>query len=50
VFVGLRDKGFSALLQIEAESPATRAEVDAVFRELLARAAATSITEIEPYD
>jgi hypothetical protein len=50
VFVGLRDKGFSALLQIEADSPATQAEIDQVFRELLTRAPATGITEIEPYD
>ncbi len=50
VFVGLRDKGFSALLQIKDESPATQAEIDEVFRGLLSRISATDITEIEPYD
>lgn len=50
VFKGLRDKGFSALLEIEAKSPATQAEVDEIFRGLLARVNATNITEIEPYD
>lgn len=49
-FVGLRDKGFSALLQIAAESLATQAETDAIFRELLTRVHATDLTEIEPYD
>lgn len=49
-FVGLRDKGFSALLQIKPESPATQTKVDEVFRGLLTRVNATNITEIEPYD
>lgn len=50
LFVGLRDKGFSALLEIHAESTATRFEVDDVFRRLLQTVEATNITEIEPYD
>jgi hypothetical protein len=49
-FVGLRDKGFSALLQIEAESLAEQDEVDSVFRALLNRVKAREIAEIEPYD
>ena len=49
-FVGLHDKGFSALLAIEAESNATRDEIDAVFRRLLQGVNATDVTEIEPYD
>jgi hypothetical protein len=49
-FVGLRDKGFSALLQIEADSSVTQAEVDGVFRGLLTKAGAIDIKEIEPYD
>ena len=50
LFVGLREKGFSALLQIEADSSVTQAEVDGVFRGLLSRVMATNITEIDPYD
>lgn len=50
LFVGLRDKGFSALLEIYAESTATRSEVDDVFRRLLQAIDATNKTEIEPYD
>ncbi len=49
-FTGLRDRGFSALLQIDAGSPATRDAIDRIFRGLLARAAATEITPIQPYD
>ncbi len=50
LFVGVRNKGFSALLEIHAESMATRFEVDDVFRRLLRVIDATNITEIEPYD
>jgi hypothetical protein len=50
VFTGLRDKGFSALLQIEVESTATQAKIDEAFRGLLGNIKATEITEIEPYD
>ena len=50
VFVGLRDKGFSASLQIEAECSATQAEVDEVLRRLLNRVSAEDLKEIEPYD
>jgi hypothetical protein len=49
-FVGLRHKGFSALLQIEAESLAAQSEVDSIFRALLSRVNAREIAEIEPYD
>jgi hypothetical protein len=49
-FQGERDKGFMALLQIEGESGATRAEIDAVFRGLLSRADAAELRTIEPYD
>jgi hypothetical protein len=50
VFMGLRDKGFSALLQIEVECPATQAKIDEAFRRLLSNVNATEISEIEPYD
>ena len=49
-FQGLREKRFSALLQIEADSLVKNVEVDAVFRGLLSRIIVTDITEIEPYD
>jgi hypothetical protein len=49
-FVGLRDKGFSALLHIEAEGSTTQEEVDSIFRGLLSRVNASEVTEIEPYD
>ncbi len=49
-FVGLRDKGFSALLKVKAESPATREEIDEVFRGLLEKIMAEDVKEIEPYD
>jgi hypothetical protein len=47
---GPREKGFSALLRIEADSLAEKVEIDAVFRGLLTRVMAEEITEIEPYD
>jgi hypothetical protein len=50
VFMGLRDEGFAALLQIEVESSATQAKIDETFRGLLSSINATDITEIEPYD
>ena len=50
VFVGLRNRGFSALLLIEAESLGSQTEVDEIFRGLLNTVNAHSITEIEPYD
>jgi hypothetical protein len=49
-FKGLREKGFSALLQIEVESPANQAKIDETFRGLLNAIKGTEITEIEPYD
>jgi hypothetical protein len=49
-FVGLRGKGFKALLQIEVGSTATRAEIDDRFRRLLQAINAANLTEIEPYD
>ncbi len=49
-FVGLRDKGFSALLKIEAESSATKAEINGVFWGLLESVNAEDVREIEPYD
>src|SRR5262245_37296001 len=49
-FVGLRGRGFSALLEIEAESAAVRSEIDAAFRRLLQAINAAEVTEIEPYD
>ena len=48
--IGLHDKGFTALLEIRAESMATQFEIDGVFRRLLQAIDATNITEIEPYD
>ena len=49
-FIGLRDKGFSALLEIEAESSAAREEIDEAFRGLLEKICAEDVKEIEPYD
>jgi len=49
-FQGQRDKGFMALLEIDAESVATQAEIDPVFRGLLSRVDATDLSAIEPYD
>jgi hypothetical protein len=49
-FIGLRDKGFSALLEIESSDDVTQAEIDGVFRGLLQTVKATGTTEIEPYD
>ena len=49
-FVGLRGKGFSALLEVEAESAAIRSEIDGTLRRLLQTINATDVTEIEPYD
>jgi hypothetical protein len=49
-FVGRRDKGFSALLQIDDSSSASQADVDEVFRRLLSRITATDVVAIEPYD
>jgi hypothetical protein len=50
LFIGIHDKGFSALLEIHAQSVAARFEIDDVFRRLLQAIDATNITEIEPYD
>lgn len=44
------DQGYTALLEIESESSATKAEIDEVFRGLLERINAENIKEIEPYD
>ncbi len=49
-FVGCREEGFSALLQIKAESSAAKTEIDGVFRGLLESVNAEDIQEIEPYD
>ena len=49
-FKGPREKGFSALLRIEADSLVEQGELDTVFRGLLSKIMATDITEIEPYD
>lgn len=49
-FVGRRAQGFSALLQLEEESSATRDEIDNIFRGLLNRVDAREVAEIEPYD
>jgi len=48
--IGLRDKGFTALLQGGSESTSTRAAIDDVLRRLLQAIKATNVTEIEPYD
>jgi hypothetical protein len=50
VFVGLRDQGFMALLQLGSEDTARRSEIDRLFRRLLNGINATNLTEIEPYD
>ncbi|HXG67001.1 MAG TPA: hypothetical protein VNO70_18000 [Blastocatellia bacterium] len=48
---GIRyDQGYTALLQIEAESSATKAEINEVLRGLLERINAEKIKGIEPYD
>lgn len=49
-FVGRQKQGFSALLQIDGDSAASRAEIDEVLKRLLAGIGATELTEIEPYD
>lgn len=49
-FTGLREEGFSALLQINTGSPATQDEIDTAFRRLLTTAGAYGLTPIEPYD
>ena len=49
-FQGPREKGFLALLQIEADSLLIQGDVDAVFRGLLSQIMVTDITVIEPYD
>jgi hypothetical protein len=49
-FVGLRRKGFKALLEIEAEGATSRSEIDDVFRRLLQGINARNVIEIEPYD
>jgi len=41
---------YTALLQIEADSPATQPEIDGVLRGLLERIGAKKIRKIEPYD
>ena len=50
VVLGLRDKGFMALLEIGARCTATRSEIDTVFRHLLQSISANEVMEIEPYD
>jgi hypothetical protein len=49
-FLGLCKKGFSALLEIGADSSATKEEVDRIFRGLLCGVKAMHVTAIEPYD
>jgi hypothetical protein len=49
-FVGRRDKGFSALLQIASDSSATVEQVDRTFLELLTAIGSADVIEIEPYD
>ncbi|MCB0664655.1 MAG: hypothetical protein KDC80_02480 [Saprospiraceae bacterium] len=44
------ESGFTALIQIKADSDLEKSEVDRVFRELLNLIEATEIQEIEPYD
>jgi hypothetical protein len=50
MFIGLRGKGFSALLRVDAESVATQPEVDGIFRNLLQRINVTDVIEIEADD
>lgn len=42
--------GFSALLELEANSPLTQSAVDGAFRKLLAQVQARKIKAVEPYD
>jgi hypothetical protein len=49
-FTGPREHGFMALLELSGESAVTRGEIDAIFRELLARIGAVGLTAVEPYD
>ena len=49
-FTGLRDKGFSALLEVDSGSAAAQPEIDGVFRRLLQAIDATNVTDIEHYD
>jgi len=48
-FTGPREKGFSALLQIESDSQIGKDDIDPFFRSLLEKVMAEDITEIEPY-
>jgi hypothetical protein len=50
VFTGLRNEGFSALIEMREGNSATRAEIDDVFRALLHQVGAADLVEIEPYD
>jgi hypothetical protein len=49
-FTGLRGKGFSALLEAHAGSPAERTGIDEIFRSLLGALDASGITDIAYYD
>ncbi|MGH3086065.1 MAG: hypothetical protein ACRDSJ_01950 [Rubrobacteraceae bacterium] len=44
------DRGYTSLLAIRDESPATRADVDEVLRGLMERIGARNIQAIQPYD
>ncbi len=43
------DRKFTALLEIKADSSVTQAEIDGIFRGLLARVNATNITYVQPF-
>jgi hypothetical protein len=47
---GPREKGFRALLELEADSSFEMIDIDAVFRGLLDQIGAADIKNIEPYD
>ena len=47
---GPREKGFSALLQIESDSASEKADLDHLIRHLLKVIKASDIKEIESYD
>jgi hypothetical protein len=49
-FIGLRERGFSILLDIKAGAAVTEADIDAAFRAMLDRIGATGLMSIEPYD
>jgi hypothetical protein len=49
-FTGLQTQGFAALIELEEQNEASRAQVDGLFRLLLQGIGVTDLVPIEPYD